>query len=67
MADMYTCAACGGTFEKQWSDEEAAAESRQAFGVDIHSDPTMVVVCDSCYKTMTAAVPPKEWAARQRQ
>jgi hypothetical protein len=59
----YTCAACGGTFTSGWSEAEAAAEARNAFGVDLTQDPTMVVVCDACYKAMTAAVPPKEWLA----
>lgn len=60
----YTCAACGGTFETAWSDEEAAAESREAFGVDPAQDPTMAIACDSCYKALTTAIPPKPRMAK---
>jgi hypothetical protein len=64
MAEKYTCAACGGTFSKGWSEEEALAESRDVFGVDPAQDPTMAVVCDDCYKAMTAVIPPDEWRSR---
>jgi len=64
MAETYICAACGGTFATKWSDEEAAAESREVFGVDPDTDPTMAIVCDDCYKAITTAFPPKEWLDR---
>ncbi len=57
MAETYTCAACGGTFDKEWSDEEAFAESRETFGVDITHDPTMAVLCDDCYQALATAMP----------
>lgn len=67
MAETFTCASCGWTFETSWSDEEACAESRDAFGVDIHQDPTMAVVCDDCYKAMTTAIPPRASRRRDRE
>ena len=58
MADMYTCEMCKGTYEKEWSDEEAQAEAERLFpGMD-HSD--MVLLCDDCYQKVQAA------AAKQR-
>jgi hypothetical protein len=45
----FTCANCGGTFVKGWSDEEAADEAGRVFGADI---PDPVVVCDDCYTEM---------------
>jgi hypothetical protein len=49
-ADAYTCADCGGTFPKGWSDEEAAAERDRDFPRLAEED--MVVVCDDCYQAM---------------
>lgn len=55
MSDSFTCAECGGTFGKGWSDEEGQAEARRnGFDPDAHD---MVVVCDPCYMAMTAAIP----------
>lgn len=31
MAEQYTCAACGNTYEEGWSDEEARAEYAEVF------------------------------------
>jgi hypothetical protein len=53
--EFYTCAVCRGRFEKAWSDDEAAAESRARFRTDIQDDPTMAVVCDDCFKTLINA------------
>lgn len=48
--DAYTCADCGNTFPKGWSDEEAAAERDRDFpGL---ADEDAVVVCDDCYRAM---------------
>ena len=52
MAETFTCAGCGGLFEKEWSDQAAAAESRDTFGIDPNHDPTMAVICDDCYKAV---------------
>jgi hypothetical protein len=46
--DTFTCAACGDTFNKEWSDEEAKAEAAKKFP----NDSDMVVVCDDCYRGM---------------
>lgn len=46
----FTCASCGGTFNKSWTDEEAATEAKQNFpGVPLSS---MAVVCDNCYNQL---------------
>lgn len=52
--NTYTCAHCGGTFEKGWSDEECQAEADAIWGkVD---DP--VLICDDCWqKTRPDRVP----------
>jgi NAD-dependent SIR2 family protein deacetylase len=47
MADTFTCAHCGGTFEKGWSDEEAKAEEVEVWGGEVE-DPTLV--CDECFQ-----------------
>jgi hypothetical protein len=50
--NTFTCAACGGTFEKGWSDEEAAAEALEVWGpLDPDDEAT---VCDDCYKAIMA-------------
>jgi len=49
--DKYTCAGCGGTFTKEWSDEEAFQESLDKFGADLFKEP-IAVVCDDCYKKL---------------
>jgi hypothetical protein len=46
----YTCAVCGQTFTKGWSDEEAAKEREETFpGFD---ESECDLVCDTCYKEM---------------
>ena len=54
MPDMsnneYLCAMCGGTFEAEWSDEEAWAEHDRNFPGKSHD--TAVQVCDDCYKAI---------------
>jgi hypothetical protein len=53
MAEEYTCALCGETFEKGWSDEEAHAETREKFlGFDPEKD--CAVICDDCYQAFMA-------------
>ena len=47
----YTCADCGGTFTKGWSDAAAVAEAEREFGVKgADTQPDMAIVCDDCYK-----------------
>jgi len=46
----FKCEACGETFEKTRSDDEAQAEYESLFGADAVSDK--VVVCDDCYRVL---------------
>jgi len=46
MSDTFTCAACGETFDKGWSDEEMLAEAR-LHGFDPDDDG--VLVCNDCF------------------
>jgi len=49
-ANEYKCAACGGVFEKGWSDEEAAAELNARYGgIPVEACD---VICDDCYNKM---------------
>jgi hypothetical protein len=51
MSGTFTCASCGDTFDKGWSDEEAAAEAQENFpGIDIGNPDEASVVCDDCYR-----------------
>jgi hypothetical protein len=47
----YTCAACGKTYPKVVSDEEAMAEAVALHGDMLGDDPA--VVCDACWRKMT--------------
>jgi len=50
-AETFTCARCGETHDKGWSDAEAAAEAQENFpGIDITDPDEAGVVCDDCYK-----------------
>lgn len=49
--DEFTCALCGETFPKGWSDEEAIIEFGQIFPDEV-LDEECVVVCDHCHKLM---------------
>jgi DNA-directed RNA polymerase subunit RPC12/RpoP len=54
-SETYTCEACGKTFPKGWSDEEAAAEAEELFPGINPGDPAEAgVVCDGCYQTIMA-------------
>lgn len=62
----YRCAACGGSFNASWSDEEANAEAEKFWGVTkAKEDARMVVVCDDCFQRMHPADHP-ELAKRAR-
>ena len=51
MTETFTCASCGGTFDKGWSDEEAAAEAEELFpGINVSDPAEAGVVCDGCYR-----------------
>lgn len=55
----FTCERCGLTFKSGWTQEEAEAEMRENFGEIAESD--RVVVCDPCYRLITAQFPPAEF------
>jgi hypothetical protein len=48
--ETYECAACGGVFEKGWSDEEAEDEVAATFPG--HAMTECALVCDDCYRQM---------------
>lgn len=49
----YTCAHCGNTYEKGWSDEEAYAEATELFGKPpAEWNDEQVVICDDCFNKM---------------
>lgn len=52
--DCFTCDACGGTFEKGWTDAEARAEA-DALGFD----GPYGTLCDDCHVEFMA------WARRK--
>jgi hypothetical protein len=45
----FTCALCGRTFERAWSEAEADAETKQLFGVGSKEVPCSEV-CDECFE-----------------
>lgn len=46
----FTCACCGETFEKGWTDEEASAELKETFpGIE---RPHCELVCDPCFEAI---------------
>ncbi len=50
MPEDFTCTACGGTFEKAWSEAEAQKELGDLFpGVPVLE---CALVCDDCFKAM---------------
>jgi DNA-directed RNA polymerase subunit RPC12/RpoP len=48
----YTCAACGGVFERGWEDSEAEAEYQGAFPIEAVIGEPREIVCDDCYRKM---------------
>lgn len=48
--EEYTCDACGETFEKDWTDEEAQEEFECNFPT--HTIRDQAIVCDDCYNTL---------------
>lgn len=50
MTEQFTCARCGKTYPKAWSEEEAMAELAELFpGVAVEE---CAVVCDDCHRLM---------------
>ena len=57
----YECALCRGEFVASWSKEEAEAEYQALFPNAAASLEPRAVVCDQCFKMMTAQLPPSEF------
>ncbi len=52
MADTFVCAACGGEFEKQRTDEEAMEDAKSRGHVP--PDEPLAVVCEDCWAIIMA-------------
>jgi hypothetical protein len=48
--NQYQCSACGGVFDKGWSDSEAIAELQETFPGKAVDE--CALVCDDCFKAM---------------
>jgi hypothetical protein len=49
----FTCARCGWTFDSRRPAAEAEAEAEALYGVpNASTDPTMVVICDDCFRKL---------------
>jgi len=46
----FLCEACGGIFEKGWSEEESIDELRKKF--DTQPKENDVILCENCYKKL---------------
>jgi len=53
--NTFTCARCGGLFEKDWSDEEAMAEHADRYKSTIPIEECSLV-CEDCYNNLPAWV-----------
>lgn len=51
--NTFTCAVCGGTFPKAWTDEEAEEEAVRAGFGDVPAEER-ALVCDVCYPIVMA-------------
>jgi hypothetical protein len=47
--NQFTCAVCGETFDKAWSDEEAEAEAAELWTPD-ELAAGISVICDDCFQ-----------------
>lgn len=57
VSETFTCDNCGETFDKTWSDAEAAAEAQELFpGIDISNPDEAGVVCDDCFEHIMGRV-----------
>lgn len=45
--NTFTCCECGQTYEKDWPDEDALAESDALWG---QMDTEWAIICDDCFK-----------------
>jgi len=62
---MFTCAACGGEFEKARSDEDAFAEAEKYFGEIPESE--RAVICESCFERVHPSKYPELVAETRRE
>lgn len=58
MVDTYTCEHCHNTYESGWSDEEAADEAKDLWGIESTKAPDIAVICDDCFNAMMSPVVP---------
>jgi hypothetical protein len=61
----FECGLCHGVFEKETPDDEMWAEAKDLFGIDPDDDDAEIV-CDDCFKGMTAILPPAEFQSGKR-
>lgn len=52
-SNTFCCAACGGVYEKAWTDQDAAEEFDAVFPDEEIENAE--VVCDDCFRAMMAA------------
>ncbi len=68
MTMEYKCAHCGGAFNSDAPDDVARAELKENFPSASGNDyATAAVVCDDCFKMMTAALPLEQFNAERIQ
>ena len=68
--DKFTCAQCGGVFNKGWSDAEAEAEYHKIMMPEVPPDEPVDEVCDDCYQQFMAwlkAHPEERFPRPERQ
>lgn len=56
----FTCALCKGTFDEGQTPEDAEREYRELFPESAAAGEARDVVCDECFKRMTAELPPSD-------
>jgi hypothetical protein len=59
VGEEVTCASCGMTFRKAWSDAEARAEYEENFPTTAASTEPTETVCEDCYRQILAWVEEK--------
>lgn len=58
MSEMYTCAQCCKTYVRGWSDEEAAAEAEELWGITDLGELGVDIICDDCFAAVLASAGP---------
>jgi hypothetical protein len=66
MSGDFTCAQCGGVFEKAWTDEEAIAEAHETYTTG-ELDEGTEVVCGDCYRRVMSVLPVDVWRATRTE